>query len=221
MLLAAQTGPFASGLAEAGGFARVAADAPAPDTQFHVVAVQFLADGVSEPEAHGAWVSPCLLTPRSRGSVRLACDDPTVKPIVHNAFYTEGDDLQRMIAALRLALDICAQPAMKPYCTEPFKTPDGDTPDALRDHVARTTFAFYHPVGTCRMGDDADAVVDDQLRVNGLEALRVIDASVMPAVPRGNTNAATIAIAECAAEVIRRGGALAQPTTGAAANHRW
>ncbi len=206
MLLAAQSGPFVSGLAEAGGFARVAADAPAPDTQLHFVAVQFAEAGVSDPEAHGAWVSPCLLTPQSRGSVRLASNDPTAKPIVHNAFYTAGDDLQRMIAALRLALDICAQPAMKPYRAEPFRAPDGDTPDALRDHIARTTFAFYHPVGTCRMGEDADAVVDTQLRVNGVEALRVIDASVMPAVPRGNTNAPTIALAERAAEVIRHGG---------------
>ena len=81
----------------------------------------------------------------------------------------------------------------------------------MREHIARTTFAYYHPVGTCRMGEDADAVLDDQLRVNGLEGLRVIDASVMPVVPRGNTNAPTIAIAERAADVIRHGRALARP----------
>ena len=208
LLLATQTGAFGSGLAEAGGFARVAADAPAPDTQLHCVAVQFPGEGASDPEAHGAWVSPCLLTPDSRGSVRLASGDPTAKPIVHNAFYTAGDDLQRMVAALRMALEICAQPALRPYCAEPFTMPDGDTEDALRAHIARTTFAFYHPVGTCRMGEDADAVVDERLRVNGLEQLRVIDASVMPAVPRGNTNAPTIALAERAADLIRHGRAL-------------
>ncbi len=109
-----------------------------------------------------------------------------------------------MIAALRLALEICSQPALEPYCAEPFTTPDDDTTDALREHIARTTFAFYHPVGTCRMGVDSGAVVDDRLRVNGLQGLRVIDASVMPAVPRGNTNAPTIALAERAAELIRR-----------------
>jgi choline dehydrogenase len=119
--------------------------------------------------------------------------DPTAKPIVHNAFYTAGDDMQRMIAALRLTQEICAQPAMAPYCAEPFNVPDGDSDEALRAHVARTTFAIYHPVGTCRMGGDDDAVVDEQLRVNGLEGLRVVDASVMPTVPRGNTNAPTIA----------------------------
>lgn len=204
LLLTAQAGAFASGLAEAGGFARVAAGAPAPDVQFHVVAVQFHRAGVSDPEAHGVWLSPCLLTPHSRGSVRLASSDPDTKPIVHNAFYTAGDDLQRMLAALRLGLDICRQPAMRSFCAEPFTTPRGDAPDALREHVARTTFAFYHPVGTCRMGEDADAVVDEELRVNGVQSLRVVDASVMPSVPRGNTNAATIAIAERAADVIRR-----------------
>ena len=108
-----------------------------------------------------------------------------------------------MIAALRLTLEICAQPALQPYCAEPFTTPDGDGDEALRAHVARTTFAVYHPVGTCRMGEDEDAVVDTQLRVHGVEGLRVVDASVMPMVPRGNTNAPTIAIAERAADLIR------------------
>jgi choline dehydrogenase len=200
---ATQTGPFASNLAEAGGFARVGHDAPAPDVQFHVAPVQIVDEGLRDPEAHGVWVSPCLLTERSRGTVRLASNDPTAKPIVHNDFYSAGDDLQRMVAALRLTLEICAQPALKPYCAQPFTRPDGDTDDALRAHIARTTFAIYHPVGTCRMGEDADAVLDTQLRVNGLEGLRVVDASVMPTVPRGNTNAPTIAIAERAADLIR------------------
>jgi choline dehydrogenase len=218
LLLATQTGAFSSGLAEVGGFARVAADATAPDVQLHCVAVQFQRDIASDPEeAHGVWVSPCLLTPRSRGSVRLASSDPAAKPIVHNAFYTAGDDLERMIAALRLTLDICVRPALKSYCAAPFTAPDGDTEDALRDHLAQTTFAFYHPVGTCRMGVDADAVVDNRLRVNGLEGLRVIDASVMPAVPRGNTNAPTIALAERAADLIRNDGGAVQSTTGATA----
>jgi choline dehydrogenase len=208
---ATRTGPFASNLAECGGFARVAAGAPAPDVQFHLAPVHIVDEGMGDPEGHGVWVSPCLLTPQSRGSVRLASSDPTAKPIVSNAFYSAGDDQQRMIAALRLTLDICAQPALRPYCAEPFTVPDGDSDDALRAHIARTTFAIYHPVGTCRMGQDPDAVVDDQLRVNGLEGLRVVDASVMPVVPRGNTNAPTIAVAERAADLIRHGRALAQP----------
>jgi choline dehydrogenase len=202
---ATQTGPFASNLAEAGGFIRVGEGAPAPDIQFHVAPVQIVNEGMSHPEAHGIWVSPCLLTEHSRGTVRLASSDPTAKPLVHNAFYSRGDDMDRMIAGLRSALEICAQPALAPYCAEPFNVPAGDSNEALRAHAARTTFAIYHPVGTCRMGSDSAAVVDEQLRVNGLEGLRVIDASVMPTVPRGNTNAPTIALAERAAELIAGG----------------
>ncbi len=213
---ATQTGPFASNLAESGGFVRVGADAPAPDTQFHVAPVHIVDEGMGDPEGHGAWVSPCLLTPRSRGSVRLASSDPTAKPIIRNEFYTEPEDMERMVAGLRVTLEICSQPAMRPYCAEPWTTPEGDSDEALRAHAARTTFAIYHPVGTCRMGEDVDAVVDPQLRVNGVESLRVVDASVMPAVPRGNTNAPTIALAERAADLIRHGRAQLEPAAGEA-----
>jgi choline dehydrogenase-like flavoprotein len=194
---------------------RVEASAPAPDVQLHVAPVHIVDEGMGDPEGHGVWVSPCLLTPRSRGSVRLASDDATAKPIIHNAFYTEPEDMERMVAALRLTLDICSQPAMRPYAAQPWTTPDGDSDEALRAHAARTTFAIYHPVGTCRMGEDADAIVDSQLRVNGVESLRVVDASVMPTVPRGNTNAPTIALAERAADLIRHGHALLEPATSA------
>jgi len=212
---ATQTGPFASNLAEAGGFTRVGEGAPAPDIQFHVAPVHIVDEGLRDPEAHGVWVSPCLLTERSRGSVRLASSDPSAKPIVHNSFYADGEDLERMVAGLRSAIDICGQPAMTPYCAEPFNVPADDSDEALRLHAARTTFAVYHPVGTCRMGEDADAVLDTELRVNGLEGLRVVDASVMPVVPRGNTNAPTIAVAERAADLIRHGSALSQGEPGA------
>jgi len=214
---ATQTGPFASNFAEAGGFARVETAAPAPDIQFHFVPLQIVDEGMSDPEEHGVWVSPCLLTPHSRGTVRLGSKDPSAKPIVHNAYYSAGEDMQRMIAGLRLMLDICAQPALAPYCAAPFTTPAGDSDEELREHIARTTFSIYHPVGTCRMGQSADAVVDAELRVNGLEGLRVVDASVMPVVPRGNTNAPTIAVAERAADLIRHGRALAEPSAALSA----
>jgi choline dehydrogenase-like flavoprotein len=196
---ASQTGPFASNLAESGGFARVEAGAGAPDTQFHVAPVHIVEEGMGDPQAHGVWVSPCLLTPRSRGSVRLASKDPSAKPIVRNEFFSAEEDMPRMTAAVRLMEEICAQPAMRPYCAERFTAPDGDGEDALRAHVARTTFPIYHPVGTCAIG----SVVDAELRVEGLEGIRVVDASVMPAVPRGNTNAPAIAIAERAADLIK------------------
>ena len=130
-------------------------------------------------------------------------NDPTAKPIVRNDFYTASRDMQLMIAGLRLALEVCSQEALRPFCAEPFNVPAGDSDEAMRAHIARTTFAIYHPVGTCRMGTDSASVVDEQLRVRGLEGLRVVDASVMPAVPRGNTNAPTIALAERAADMLR------------------
>ena len=196
---ASQTGPFASNLAESGGFARVGAGAEAPDIQFHVAALHIVDEGLGETDKHGVWVSPCLLTPESRGSVRLGSNDPTAKPIVRNNFYSAESDMPRMVGALRLMQEICAQPALRPYCAEPFTAPDGDSDEDLRALAARTTFAIYHPVGTCAIG----SVVDADLRVQGLEGLRVIDASVMPTVPRGNTNAPTIAIAERAADLIK------------------
>jgi choline dehydrogenase len=212
---ASQTGPFASNLAESGGFARVEAGAEAPDTQFHVAPVHIVDEGMGDPQAHGVWVSPCLLTPGSRGSVRLASNDPTAKPIVRNDFYSAEQDMPRMTAAVRLMEEICTQPAMRPYCAEPFTAPAGDGEDDLRAHVARTTYPIYHPVGTCALG----SVVDPELRVEGLEGLRVVDASVMPVVPRGNTNAPVIAIAERAADLIKgatplRAGAEAEAATG-------
>jgi choline dehydrogenase len=214
---ASRSGPFTSNLAESGGFVRVDPDAPAPDIQFHVAPAHIVEEGMRDPEAHGVWVSPCLLTEHSRGSVRLASADPSAKPIIHNDFYSRGEDLERMIAGLRVALDICGQPAMRPYAAEPFNVPEGDSREALAAHVARTTFAVYHPVGTCRMGADAAAVVDPELRVNGIEGLRVVDASVMPTVPRGNTNAPTIALAERAADLIAHGHATAGPAATARA----
>jgi len=197
--MASQTGPLASNLAEAGGFVRVEPGASAPDVQFHVAPVQIVDEGLGETEEHGVWASPCLLTPESRGSVRLASSDPTAKPIVRNDFYAHEADLTRMVAGLRRMLEICAQPAIAPYCAQPFTLPAGDSDEALRAHVAATTFPIYHPVGTCALG----SVVDEQLRVQGVEGLRVVDASVMPVVPRGNTNAPTIAIAERAADLIK------------------
>ncbi len=203
--MASQTGPFASNLAESGGFIRIRPDAPAPDVQFHVAALQLVDEGTTDPDSHGVWASPCLLTPHSRGSVSLASNDPTAKPIVHNDFYTSGDDLDVIVAGMRQMLEICGQPAMQPYCATPFNCPASDSDEALRAHVARTAYSVYHPVGTCAMG----SVVDERLQVKGLEGLRVVDASVMPTVPRGNTNAPTIAIAERAADLIRHGAAIA------------
>jgi choline dehydrogenase len=196
---ASQTGVFTSNLAESGGFVRVLDDSPAPDVQFHVAPVQIVDEGMTDPEEHGIWLSPCVLQPESRGSVRLASADPTAKPIIRNNFYAAERDMAAMLGGFRMLLDIVGRPALKPYCVEPFNVPASASDDDLREHAARTTFAVYHPVGTCAMG----SVVDSELRVQGVEGLRVVDASVMPMVPRGNTNAPTIALAERASDLIR------------------
>lgn len=194
-----QTGPLASNFAEAGGFARVESGVEAPDVQIHMAPLQLVDDGLGDPEGHGVWVSPCLLTPESRGSVRLASKDPSAEPVVRNDFYAADGDLARMLDAVRLTREITSRPALRPFCSEPVTAPGGESEGQLRDHVARTSFAFFHPVGTCSLG----SVVDAELNVDGVEGLRVVDASVMPTVPRGNTNAPTIAIAERAADLIR------------------
>jgi choline dehydrogenase len=196
---ASQTGVFTSNLAESGGFARVLDDSPAPDVQYHVAPVQIVDEGMTDPEEHGIWLSPCVLQPESRGSVRLASADPTAKPIIRNNFYAVERDMETMLGGMRLLMEITRQPALRPYCVDAFNVPESESEDDLREHVARTTFAVYHPVGTCAMG----SVVDAELRVQGVEGLRVVDASVMPTVPRGNTNAPTIALAERASDVIR------------------
>ncbi len=210
---ATQTGPLASNFAEAGLFARLDPSAPAPETQFHVVPVQIVDEGYRDPEAHGVTITPCLLTPEGRGSVTLASNDPSASPIVRNDFYSHESDLEKMVAAQRLMYEIVGQPAFKAYAAEPHNVAADDSDEAIRAHVEATTYAIYHPVGTCGIG----SVVDSELRVEGLEGLRVVDASVMPTVPRGNTNAPTIAVAERAADLIKgetplRAGAEAQAT---------
>ena len=133
---ASQTGPFTSNLAESGGFARVGSGAAAPDVQFHAAALQIVEEGLGDPEAHGVWVSPCLLTPKSRGSVRLASKDPTARPVIRNRFYSEpgrhAADGRRAAADggdLRPAGDAA------PYAAERYNAPDG----RLRRGAARRT----------------------------------------------------------------------------------
>jgi choline dehydrogenase len=200
-----QSGPLTSNLAEGGGFVRLEPDAPAPDAQFHIAPVQIVDEGQSDPTAHGLWISPCLLQQDARGSVRLQNNDPTGKPVIRNNFYASERDTRMAVQAWRLLEEIVRQPALTPYCAEPFTVPASASDEDVLAHVKRTTFAIYHPVGTCSMG----TVVDAELRVQGVEALRVVDASVMPMVPRGNTNAPVIAIAERAADLIREQAPLA------------
>jgi choline dehydrogenase len=196
-------GPLASTVAEACAFVRSAADLPAPDLQFHVAAAAFAGNGLAEPPGPGFTMAPVLVSVASTGTIRLRSADPSWRPEIDAGYLSADEDLEALVTGLRLAREIASEGAL-PKWLEREWLPGASvtTADALRDSVRRHSQTLYHPVGTCAMGVDDASVVDTECRVRGVDGLRVVDASVMPAVPRGNTNAPTIAIAEKASDQI-------------------
>jgi choline dehydrogenase len=205
-------GPLTSNVGEGGGFLRTRAASPAPDVQFHLLPVMFIDEGLEDPPDHGLLISVCVLKPESRGSVTLASADPTAKPVIRHNYFAAEADMRAMLDGLRALLELSRQDALRPYCETPHTYPEGEDEESLRAHARGHTQTIYHPAGTCPIG----AVVDAHLSVLGVEGLRVVDASVMPSVVRGNTNAPTIAIAERASDLIR-GQAPLRPDAAAAA----
>jgi choline dehydrogenase len=196
-------GPLSSNLAEAGGFLRTRDDLDAPDVQFHMVAAMFVQEGLVPPPAHGFTLSACVLQPRSRGRVAVVSPDPTTKPLIVHNYFAEPEDMRSAVAGLREVLELARTEPLAGFAQTPFVVPASESEEDLAAHVRRTAQTIYHPTSTCRMGVDDLAVVDPQLCVRGVEALRVVDASIFPSVPRGNTNAPVIAVAEKAADLIR------------------
>jgi choline dehydrogenase len=194
-----RSGPLSSNGPEAGGFLRSRADLPAPDLQFVCLPVMFADGGLGFPSGHAISFGAYVLQPRSRGSVTLAGDDPTAKPRITHNYYAEEADLRTAVEGVRAALDIARQPALAAYTERPFSVPASESDADIRDFLRRNTQTSYHAAGSCAMG----LVTDAELRVLGTEGLRVVDASVMPSLVSGNTNAPTIAIAERAADLIR------------------
>jgi choline dehydrogenase len=192
-------GPLTSNVPEAGGFVRTRPGLEAPDVQFHVLPVMFVDCALGVPTGHGISFGPCVLRPRSRGDVTLASSDPTAKPRIRNRYYSDPDDLDTMVAGLRIALDLSRQAALAPYTTGRFTHPASESDGDLRAFARSATQSVFHPAGTCAIGP----VLDPELRVHGVGGLRVADASAMPLVPRGNTNAPTVALAERAADLVR------------------
>jgi choline dehydrogenase-like flavoprotein len=177
---------------------------PGPEILIMSVTLPFVLPSVGPPPSPAYVLTPCLMRPRSRGSVRLASADPSDPPLIDPGFLTEPADLDVMAQAVVLARDIGAAPELADWRKrEVFPGRAGVTDrQGLRDFARRAANSFHHPVGSCRMGTDAGAVVDPALRVRGVEGLRVVDASVMPSLPQAMVNAATIAIAERASDLI-------------------
>ena len=203
-------GPLSSNIPEAGAFFRTRAGLDAPDVEFHYAPSMFYDEGLTAPHDSGYCFGPVVIKPSSRGRVMLRAPLPDSKPRVVCNFLTTDDDRESMIAGMRLALQIAEQGPLQKALRKPYSVPDGDSDEQLMEFILRTAQTVYHPTSTCAIG----SVVDAQLRVYGLDGLRVVDASVMPTITRGNTNAATIMIAEKAADLIRERSHL--PREGAA-----
>jgi choline dehydrogenase len=191
-----RTGPLTSNVAEAGAFVTSGAGLVAPDLQFHVAPAFFVAHGFTRLEGHGLTIGPTLLSPRSRGRLSLRSSDPRDPPKIDVRALMHGEELAAMRHGVALAREIAATPPLRSYIAHerfpgPAERSDAEIDLAIRRHVE----LLYHPVGTCAMGPASTAVVDPQGRVHGVQSLRVVDASIMPEIVGGNTNAPTIMMA--------------------------
>ena len=199
-------GMLTSNVAEACAFLKTRAELPAPDLEMIFAPVPFIDHGFVKPSGHGTTIGAVLLQPRSRGAVTLRSADPLVLPDVDPRSLSDagGDDVRTLIAGVHLARRMFGASPFRRYCGEEIEPGDGVKTDReIEAFVRAQAETLYHPVGTCRMGSGRDAVVAPDLRVHGVEALRVVDASVMPTIIRGHTMAPTIMIAEKAADLIR------------------
>ena len=200
-------GPGSSNIAEAGGFLRspLAPDERA-DIQLHFVPAMLDDHGRNRLQGDGYTLHACFLRPRSRGRITLNSADPRMDARIEANYLSdaEGFDLKMMLECAKLSRELFAQKAFDPYRGAPIHPARNDLSDSeMIDFIRAKAESVYHPIGTCRMGNDEDSVVDTQLRVRGVDGLRVIDASVMPSLIGGNTNAPTIMIAERASDLIR------------------
>lgn len=196
-------GRLTTNYAEAGGFIKSSAHLESPDIQLHFVVAKLVDHGRKVVAGHGFSLHVCLLQPASRGRVQLASPDPDRPPLIDPQFLSHPDDLPRLMAGVRHARRILQQPALASHGKEWAPSRHAQSDEALGQWIRQNADTIYHPVGTCRMGVDDMAVVDDELRVRGVQGLRVVDASVMPRIVSGNTNAPTIMIAERAADLMR------------------
>jgi choline dehydrogenase len=198
-------GPFTSNVAEAGAFVSMANRSDVPDFQIHFGPAIFLRHGTVAPKEHGFSVGPTLIYPKSRGELTLRSNNPFDPPAIDPRYFSDKSDLDLMVEAFRFCRTIVDTKAFTPFRgKELYPGPHVvDKPD-IEAHIREWVETIYHPVGTCKMGTDPMAVVDPRLRVHGIEGLRVADASIMPSIVGGNTNAPAIMIGEKASEMIRQ-----------------
>jgi choline dehydrogenase len=194
-------GMLTSNAAEAAAFVHSRPGLAAPDLELMFAPGLFENEGLTPASSHGFTIMAIALQPHSVGAIRLRSADPLAKPEIDPEYLSDpaGNDLRVLAAGLELARRIVSMPALTKLAGDEL-TPGGET---LHAHTRGVAHGLYHPVGTCRMGNDELAVVDHQLRVRGLDGLRVVDASTMPRIPRGHTNMPTMIVAEKAAELIR------------------
>jgi choline dehydrogenase-like flavoprotein len=195
-------GMLTSNVAEAGGFIKSRPDVDRPDLQLHFCIVIVDEHGRKVHFATGLSLHVCGLRPKSRGSVRLAGPDVSTPPLIDPNFLSDPDDLETLVRGIQIVQNILAQPALAPYGGRAIYGTGRDGPAALRQLIRERADTIYHPVGTCRMGVDERSVVDPTLRVRGVEGLRVADASIMPLLISGNTQAPSAMIGEKAADMI-------------------
>ena len=201
-----RTGIMTTNFGEAGAFLRSDTSIDRPDLQLHFVVGKLQDHGRKPSTGHGFSCHVCVLRPKSRGSVRLASPDPLQAPRIDPAFLSDPADTRALVQGFRRTREILAQPALARFGGHELpESAAAQTDDQIEQYVRNHADTIYHPVGTCRMGPvhDADAVVDARLRVHELQGLRVIDASIFPSIPSGNTNAPTLMVAERAADMIR------------------
>jgi choline dehydrogenase-like flavoprotein len=196
-------GPVASSLFETGGFWHADPTAGWPDIQFHLGLGSGIEAGVEKLKNPGVTLNSAYLKPRSRGTVRLKSADPADMPLIDPNYWADPHDRAMSVKGLRLAREIMRQKALEPYVLrEVLPGPSLESDDELFGYACRSAKTDHHPVGTCRMGHDAMSVVTPDLKVRGIAALRVCDASVMPRIPSSNTNAPTIMVGEKGADII-------------------
>jgi choline dehydrogenase-like flavoprotein len=196
-------GLLTTNVAESGGFLKTRADLDRPDVQLHFVNAIVDNHGRDRHGGQGFSVHTCVLRPKSRGTVRLSGPDMQTPPEIDPRFLTEAEDMETLVRGVALAVRILRAPAMRRYDGPAIHGTGQEAGEALIPLIRAHADTIYHPVGTCRMGGDPEAVLDPQLRVRGVERLRVADASIMPTLISGNTQAPSSMIGERAAELIR------------------